>query len=299
MQSLLKRLKPKVRSHLFAPEGISGISRRVVEKINAKFQREEELVDSGIIFLVDTSTIQQLGHWKTHVENAKRPIVVIDHHTRHPQTLKVASMMFIDEKSTSTCEILFRLYQDLRVKVDRNVAQALLIGMTYDNGHFTIATSRTFEIAASLTRLGADLHEAISTLTYPMSDSERMARLKAAERVKAKRIGKWIVATTNISSHQASASRALIGLGAHIAMAAGEKQGKLRISLRSCRQFNRETGVHLGRDIAKPLGEAAGGMGGGHESAAGVNGTGQLEKIFTTFYELLSRMLENSQVRSL
>jgi phosphoesterase RecJ-like protein len=278
LQRLLKRLNPKVESHLISPEGISGVSKRVVEIIGVEFDRGEEFDQNDAIFLVDTNTIQQLDDWKERVDHSNKPVVVIDHHARHPETLKIASLMFIDETATSTCEVLFRLYQTLRVKIDRKCARALLIGLTYDSAHFTIATPKTFDTAASLIRLGADLEQAVSTLTYPMSDSERMARLKAAQRIEVKKIGKWIIGTTKISSHQASA----------------EKEGKLRISIRSQRHFNKETGVHLGRDVAKPLGEAIDGMGGGHESAAGINGMGQLDKVLSEFHELLLKHLKAS-----
>jgi phosphoesterase RecJ-like protein len=290
----LKKLNHKIESHLLAPDGVSGISKIFVERIGIKFDNEERFEHSDLIFLVDTNTTRQLGDWKDRVENTKKPVVVIDHHARHPETSKIASLMLIDDKSTSTCEILIQLYELLKVKIDKRCAQALLVGMTYDNGHFTIARSKTFENAALLTRRGADLQQAISTLTYPMSDSERMARLKAAQRIDVRKIGKWIIATTMISSHQASAARALVGLGSHVAMAAGEKDGKLRISLRSNRQFSKETGVHLGRDLARPLGEAVAGMGGGHESAAGVNGTGELDMVPAKFYELLSQRLKGA-----
>jgi nanoRNase/pAp phosphatase (c-di-AMP/oligoRNAs hydrolase) len=59
-----------------------------------------------------------------------------------------------------------------------------------------------------------------------------------------------------------------------MAAVAGEKEGAVEISLRCTREFNQKTGIHLGRDIAKPLGEALQGMGGGHAMAAGVNGKG-------------------------
>ena len=292
LQRLLKKLNPKIRTCLLAPEGVGGISKTVVEKIHARFEYEARLDQTDVIFLVDTNTTSQLGDWREQLKNTKKPVVVIDHHARHPETSTIASLTIIDERSTSTCEIIFRLYQRLNVAIDRTSARALLFGMTYDSGHFTIATADTLEIAASLIRRGAQLEEAISTLTCPMSHSERMARLKAARRVEIRRIGKWIIATTVIRSHQASAARAFLGLGAHVAMAAGEKMGKLRVSMRSCRQFNTETGIHLGRDLAKPLGDALNGTGGGHESAAGVNGIGQVETASSKFSELLSKRLK-------
>jgi len=58
---------------------------------------------------------------------------------------------------------------------------------------------------------------------------------------------------------------------------AGEKGDGIEISLRCTREFTEKTGIHLGRDIAKPVGEALQGQGGGHAMAAGVNGTGDIK----------------------
>ncbi len=66
-------------------------------------------------------------------------------------------------------------------------------------------------------------------------------------------------------------------MGAHMAAVAGTKNGKVELSLRSTRQFNEKTGVHLGVDIAAPLGEYLQGVGGGHAMASGVSGKGNIQ----------------------
>jgi nanoRNase/pAp phosphatase (c-di-AMP/oligoRNAs hydrolase) len=114
-------------------------------------------------------------------------------------------------------------------------------------------------------------------LSLPMDFSERVARLKASRRTRLFRVGNWIIALSHVSAYEASAARALVDLGAHVAAVAGSKNGRTEISLRSSLEFNKQTGVHLGRDIAKPLGEYLHGMGGGHATAAGVNGEGDME----------------------
>jgi nanoRNase/pAp phosphatase (c-di-AMP/oligoRNAs hydrolase) len=102
--------------------------------------------------------------------------------------------------------------------------------------------------------------------------------MKACRRAKLIKIENWIIALSHVSAYQASAARALVDLGAHLAAVAGQKNEKIEISLRCTREFNQVTGIHLGRDIAKPLGEYLQGMGGGHATAAGVNGRGYIEK---------------------
>jgi nanoRNase/pAp phosphatase (c-di-AMP/oligoRNAs hydrolase) len=110
-----------------------------------------------------------------------------------------------------------------------------------------------------------------------MDSSERVARLKASKRIKLIRVNDWLLAFSNVSAYQASAARALISVGAHVAVVAGQKEEKLQISLRATQDFHEKTRVHLGRDIAKPLGEYLHGMGGGHAVSAGVNGEGEVE----------------------
>jgi len=114
-----------------------------------------------------------------------------------------------------------------------------------------------------------------------------MARLKAAQRMQLHDIGGWTVATSNVGSFQASAARALLGLGADVAVVAGRDKRRLRASMRATERFYRETSIHLGRDIALPLGEEFGGAGSGHPTAAGVNGEGTLRAMLVRAVELI------------
>jgi nanoRNase/pAp phosphatase (c-di-AMP/oligoRNAs hydrolase) len=72
---------------------------------------------------------------------------------------------------------------------------------------------------------------------------------------------------------------------------AGQKNGKIEISLRCTRQFTEEGGVNLGKDIAAPLGEFLQGVGGGHAMAAGVSGTGEIEPTLKQTLKLLKQKI--------
>jgi nanoRNase/pAp phosphatase (c-di-AMP/oligoRNAs hydrolase) len=110
------------------------------------------------------------------------------------------------------------------------------------------------------------------------------------------KVEKWIIALSHVSAYQASAARALIDLGAHLAAVAGQKNGKIEMSLRCTREFNQITGIHLGKDIAKPLGEYLSGMGGGHATAAGVNGEGHVvDKGLKRCLRLVKENLSNQE----
>jgi len=134
-------------------------------------------------------------------------------------------------------------------------------------------------------------------LIAPMDISERIARLKACRRMKLMRIYGWLIVFSHVGSFQASAARALIDVGANLAIVGSQEKNEISISMRADREFYAETGVHLGRDLAKPLGEYLNGMGGGHSTSAGVNGTGELESAFKYAAKLLREKLKNKPRR--
>ncbi|MEM1767109.1 MAG: DHHA1 domain-containing protein [Candidatus Bathyarchaeia archaeon] len=144
---------------------------------------------------------------------------------------------------------------------------------------------------AELVDVGINAQELLPLLSLPMDFSEKVARLKACRRSKMFRINDWIVVVSHVSAYQASAARALIDLGADVAAVAGQRNDNLEVSIRCTRDFHEKTGIHLGRDIAKPLGEFLQGMGGGHATAAGVNGIGEIEVGLKRFLKLLKEKL--------
>ncbi|MDH7478222.1 MAG: DHHA1 domain-containing protein, partial [Candidatus Bathyarchaeota archaeon] len=156
---------------------------------------------------------------------------------------------------------------------------------------FVLANSSTLKSIAELIDAGVNAQETLSLLSLPMDFSERVARLKACRRAKLFKVGEWIIAFSHVSAYQASAARAIIDLGAHVAVVAGQKNENLEISLRCVRDFHEKTGIHLGKDIAKPLGEYLHGMGGGHSTAAGVNGVGDIETGLKRCLRLLKEKL--------
>jgi nanoRNase/pAp phosphatase (c-di-AMP/oligoRNAs hydrolase) len=76
-----------------------------------------------------------------------------------------------------------------------------------------------------------------------------------------------------------------------VAIVAGQQNEKIQVSMRASHEFHEKTGVHLGRDIAKPLGEYLRGMGGGHAVSAGANGIGDLEASLKRCLRLLKEKI--------
>jgi hypothetical protein len=105
------------------------------------------------------------------------------------------------------------------------------------------------------------------------------------------RVGPWLIALSHVSAYQASAARGLVSLGAHVAVVAGKKGDNIQVSFRGVREFHEKTGIHLGTDLAKPLGEFLGGMGGGHAVSAGANGVGCLDDCFSFCSDMFKKKL--------
>ncbi|MCK4474888.1 DHH family phosphoesterase [Candidatus Bathyarchaeota archaeon] len=274
---LLKRLKPELEAEIVASHGISRLAKHLLNHLPIEVKTQPNMEDADAIVLLDTNTIQQLNNLAEKVKTSKAPIIVIDHHAAHPETERLAKICITDENASSTCEIVYGFFKQTNTELGENEAKALFLGIAFDTRHFILANSSTLKTVAELVDSGVNVQEALSLLSLPMVFSERVARLKACKRVRFLKIGEWIVALSHVSAYQASAARALIDIGAHVAVVAGQKNENLEISLRSSREFYEKTRVHLGRDIAKPLGEYLHGMGGGHSTAAGVNGVGDVE----------------------
>lgn len=274
---LLKRLMPGVEADIGAANGISRLSKHILKFLPINVNMQPSVEKAQVLVLLDTNTVQQLDNLAEKVKKSSVPIIVVDHHAGHPETQQLARLCVTDEQASSTCEIVYGFFKQAGVKPSLEEARALFVGITFDTRHFVLASSTTLKNVAELIDAGVNAQETLALLGLPMDFSERVARLKAARRVRLFRAGDWIIALSHVSAYQASAARALIELGAHVAIVAGEKNEAIEMSLRSSAEFYSRTNVHLGRDIAKPLGEYLQGMGGGHATAAGVNGVGDIE----------------------
>jgi nanoRNase/pAp phosphatase (c-di-AMP/oligoRNAs hydrolase) len=290
---LLKRLKPHIEIEIGTGQGMSRLSKHILEYLPIKVTAQPSIQRAEVVTLLDTNTVQQLGNMADKLKASSASIIVIDHHAAHPETQKIAKLCITNEEVSSTCEIVSNFFKEMGVKPDLNEAKALFLGIAFDTRHFVLAKSSTLKTIAELIDAGVNAQEALSYLSLPMDFSERVARLKACRRARFFRIGDWIFALSHVSAYEASAARAIVDLGAHVAAVAGQKNNKIEISLRCCREFNEKTNIHLGKDIAKPLGEYLQGMGGGHSTAAGVNGTGEVKAGLKQCLRLFREKLTN------
>ena len=288
---LLKRLKPNLETEIAAASGPSKLSKSIISVLPITLTDEPRIEEADIVVLLDTNTIQQLDEWSTRID-PKKPLVVIDHHASHPETEQLATISIADENASSTCEVVYRLFKQADVVPSPEEAKALFLGIAFDTRHFIIATSETLKVVADLVDAGVNPQETIPVLSLPIGHSERIARLKAGSRMKLLKTKGWLIAFSHVGAYQASAARGLLALGAHVAVVAGKNGDKIQVSFRASREFSEETKIHMGTDLATPLGEFMDGMGGGHSLSAGANGSGDLDSCLKFCEKLFKKLLK-------
>lgn len=277
LQGLLKRFLPDVVVEIGCPQGINKPSKTLLNNIPISVNLKPNIESAEVIVLLDMNTVEQLDEVAGVIKKSAAPKIIIDHHAPSDETLRVCKVCIVDDKAAANCELIYRLYNQADVTPNLNEATALFVGIAFDTRHFALANSPTFEVVAKLVAAGIDAQATLAQYALPIEPSERVAKLKACKRAKVVKVEGWIIALSHVSAYQAPAAKALVDIGAHMSAVAGKKNGKVELSLRSIRQFNEHAGVHLGIDIATPLGEFLEGTGGGHAMAAGVSGKGEIK----------------------
>ncbi len=293
-QGLLKRFLPDVVVEIGTPQGINKPVKLLLEHMPITVNQKPNIESANVIILLDTNTIEQLDEVVDRLKQTTAPLIIIDHHTPNPDTEKLCKLCIINEEAAATCEIIYGMYKQANIQPNLNEAQALFTGIAFDTRHFALADSDIFRITADLVNAGVDAQEMLALFSNPIENSERLAKLKACKRAKITRIGQWIITTSHVSAYEASAAKSLVDLGAHMAAVAGKKENALKVSLRCNRDFTQKTGVHLGKDVAMPLGEQLQGVGGGHAMAAGVNAKGEIDEALKLCLSLLKAKIRDN-----
>lgn len=293
LSALYRNINPKGTPVLLADD-ISRLSHQVIDTFSSGTTILETPKGPGdLVILIDTNSILQLGPHLQNIPQDPARTVVIDHHEDNPDIMKLAEHVLVRNDRSSTCEIMVDIFEKNSIVISSDIANLLLTGMIFDTRRFYFADSTTLQTVLRLIDYGADYDKCIRALLMRPERSERIARLKAAGRVKIHTIGDWLLATSKIGAFEASACRAFIEMGADVAIVGGIPSKRVvRISSRSTREFSTITGVNLGTDIMEPLGLIIGGKGGGHANAAGANGVKNLDEAIDKSVELIRERVE-------
>jgi nanoRNase/pAp phosphatase (c-di-AMP/oligoRNAs hydrolase) len=236
------------------------------------------------IFVLDTSTPTQLGALAEHL---KGPII-IDHHLRNTSWDGLAEIYYCDDTKTSCAEIIYQILKASAKPIERVTGIALMAGIITDTGRFKFAKPETFKTFMDImSESGVQPDEVLQIVETDNNydRSQRIAHLKAAQRLKYEMIADKIVVTSIVGAFESSACKYLLMLGADIAFVASQKGNELRISAKA-KQALVKQGLHLGKFLNE-VGLECDCDGGGHPGVGGLNGVGDPEAILKICTEKL------------
>src|SRR5512135_2319002 len=105
-QGLIKHFVPQVVVEIGAGQGISKLSKHMLQSTTITVNAKPSVESADVLILLDTNTVQQLGESAEIVSKSSAPIIVIDHHAPHPETLQKARLCIANENASSTCEVV-------------------------------------------------------------------------------------------------------------------------------------------------------------------------------------------------
>ncbi|MCE4614889.1 MAG: DHH family phosphoesterase [Desulfurococcales archaeon] len=276
MYYIVKNLCGECKATICFPEGTAVSSRGIIEKyvkcsgsdVRKIFTTECKSIDQnqGIVITVDAANLEQLGCFSEYIEYS-RHVIVIDHH--RTGELKFRSDLYVgSEDYSSTSEIialilntfLDRRSQDYLIQC---LATILMAGIVYDSRRFLTVGSNTFRVMDMLESFGGNYFEALDLLEKEEDRSQRIAVLKAYQRIILKEICSFIVVGTHVGSFESYIARTLVNVGADVAIVLSDKKDVTRIALRS-----RSNTIDVSAFASWLVRKLGTGSGGGHFNSA-------------------------------
>ncbi len=288
-------LKEKYSPKLIVPEHININAKSVAKKTRIPYTITKKRVpDFDAMVFVDFNAAEMLGGIAFKVLSRKKPVLLVDHHTKAKKGAIKAQFHFLDSKALSSCELVLELFRRSHIEVSPKMAQLLAAGIVTDTAFFHTANHSTFKKMSFLLRESRKSFSQITALFRAEVDfSEKIASLKAAKRARIFKIGNWVAVTTDVGSFEASAASVLVRLGADVAFAGDCDNSKIRVSGRASMLFLKKTGFDLARDVFQPLSPKFSGSGGGHAGAAAFSGKAEsLEPALQECLKLVQRHLK-------
>lgn len=121
--------------------------------------------EADIILCLDFNELSRTGRIQPLLDDAKAPMVVIDHHLN--PSIDAAAVISHPEMA-ATAYLMFRVFCRLELFnfIDKNAAECLLAGMMTDTGNFAYNCSdpELFDVTAELVRKGADKEKLYNSL---------------------------------------------------------------------------------------------------------------------------------------
>lgn len=143
------------------------------DQITLKNFFDLSLNDFDLFIILDSSEIRQISKLNKIVFPKNLKTIVIDHHASNEG---FGQINLIDGSSPATCQIVYELFEALKVKITPTIATCLFAGIYTDTGGFKYnsTSSKTFSICAKLTKIDPNFSQTI----FNLENNDRPERLK-------------------------------------------------------------------------------------------------------------------------
>lgn len=233
-------------------------------------------LNESCLLILDCNDINNIGDVREVILHGVGEYFIIDH---HEEDGTLGADNYIRGEASSTCELLFEVFEQLDITITTEIAMALYAGIVYDTGSFVYPKTSpiTFKIAHDLAEAGAEpnyvftkMYES-NTISSLLLQSIVMATLTLhyENRVAVQRMTKdaLIVSGAPYEEGQTLINVPLKSESIRVSVFLKENEaGVLRCSLRSKGDI----------DVASIASEYGGG---GHKNAAGFKTTLPLDEV--------------------
>lgn len=122
-----------------------------------KLQAREIIKPKTLVIVCDTHRRSLVA--SSEILDEAYSVVLIDHHRRSEEFILNTDLLYHEPFASSSCEMVTEMFQYMgRGGINAEIAEAMYAGMLVDTNNFIYKTGvRTFEAAAYLKRLGADV----------------------------------------------------------------------------------------------------------------------------------------------
>jgi phosphoesterase RecJ-like protein len=280
--SVLKRLGKKVR--LFSQDPVPENLRFLPQARSIRSRLPAGRFDAAI--LLECSTPSRGGSLEPVLKRCAK-VVNIDH---HKTSEFYGDINIVEPHSSSTAEIVYRLFHNMTVNISRREATCLYTGMVTDTGrfHFPATSPRTLEIASRLLETGFKFSR-VNDLLYATKACEALKILgRALESLELKAGGKLAVLTLKHSDFKEFDARSehsenvinfgMMPPGVKAAVMFREEPERVSVTFRSRGHLDVSA-------VAKSFG------GGGHRNASGCRMKASLPEAREKVLSCLTRLL--------
>ncbi|WP_267643666.1 DHH family phosphoesterase [Haloarchaeobius amylolyticus] len=211
-------------------------------------------------------------------------LVVLDHH-EPGDLLERADAAYVVPDAGATAEIIYHLAVEADWTVDETTAYLLLAAIMGDTKRLAFATPATFDVVVDLLPLaGKRAHDLPEVLGPTWREGERLACLRAMQRLELFRNDDLVAGVTHVGSYASTAASAVVDAGADVAVVLSERDFGTRVAVRTNGAAHVDT-------VLDPLLATFDGSGGGHDNAGIANLDADRESVRERLDEILDASL--------